>query len=68
MYFLWKRPENVPFPSIWHTFMTKENNNFVKYIVQDLPENRFNDAVKFMTKYFLPDAVLCKPYGNFFKG
>lgn len=69
MTFCWKRSQNVPFPTIWHTFVAKgtESDNYVKYIVQDLPENRFGDALKFMTNYFLPDEVTLKCNGNYFK-
>ena len=61
----WQRPENVPFPSIWHRFQAKdtESDEIVNYVVQDLPEDRFEDAVNHMLKYFVHDEPLCKAKG-----
>ncbi|XP_058456531.1 uncharacterized protein LOC131433925 [Malaya genurostris] len=57
----WKRPGEIPFPKVWHTFQardpkTKQN---VTYRVQDLPPDRLEDAVNHMCKYFLCDEPIC---------
>lgn len=61
----WKRSVSVPYPSIWHTFMAKdtESDKVVNYIVQDLPKDRFDEALKFMKDFFIPDEVLLKSKG-----
>lgn len=63
----WKRSVNVPYPSVWHTFIAKdtEGEKFVNYIVQDLPKNRFDEALVFMKDFFIPDEVLLKCNGSY---
>lgn len=54
----WTRPDNVASPVVWRTFEAKESKDsdkLVKYIIQDLPEGRFDDAISHMTEYFLVD-------------
>lgn len=60
--FSWKRPENIPYPSVWLKFKAKdlESENLVEYRVQDLPEDRFDEAIEYMTKKFLPDEPMCR--------
>lgn len=58
---LWTRPHDVPFPSVWIEFEAKESRDsekIVKYRVQDLPEDRFDDAVQHMKDNYLVDAPL----------
>lgn len=59
--FSWRRSETVK-PQVWHTFERKnpKNNEIEHFIVQDLPKERFNDALSFMFKNFLPDEPICK--------
>ena len=63
----WIRPENVPYPSVWHRFQAKdtESDEIVNYVVQDLPEDRFEEAVKHMVKFFVHDEPLCESKGLF---
>lgn len=65
---VWERPQNlVPYPNVWLEFNAKESKNsdrLVKYRVQDLPEDRFNDAIDHVEKHFLPNAPLTKFFGN----
>jgi ribosomal protein S18 acetylase RimI-like enzyme len=51
-----KRVEGFVFPQIYHTFQAKDKNSneLVKYYIQDAPEDRFEEIVKFMATYFLP--------------
>uniref|UniRef100_A0A336LMK9 CSON004143 protein n=1 Tax=Culicoides sonorensis TaxID=179676 RepID=A0A336LMK9_CULSO len=57
----WKRPSNVPFPSVWMTFKAKdlETDNLVEYRVQDLPEEYYDEALKLMEMDFLKDEAMC---------
>lgn len=57
----WVRPSNIPYPTVWHTFDAQESrssNKLVKYIIQDVPENRFEDVIQHMIDYFLVDHSL----------
>lgn len=65
MVYSWKRSSNIPFPSIWLTFKEKDlnGNNLVEYRVQDLPIDRFDDAIQHMTDFFLADVPMCKSKG-----
>ncbi|XP_055684399.1 uncharacterized protein LOC129790736 [Lutzomyia longipalpis] len=61
----WKRPESVPFPSIWRRFKAKDVNTgeLVNYYVQDLPEDRYEEAVQLLVQHFLHDEPMCKAGG-----
>lgn len=55
------RPSNVPYPNVWLTFEAPDDNgDLVKYRIQDLPEDRFEDAIKHMRANFLLDESLCR--------
>lgn len=58
----WKRPENVPFPSVWSRFEGRReiNGKIPKFWVQDVPEERFEEAAEMMCKNFIYDEPLCK--------
>lgn len=57
----WKRPESVK-PQVWHTFQSKnlENDEIEEFAVQDLPRERFSDALDHMLEHFLSDEPICK--------
>uniref|UniRef100_A0A182QBT5 N-acetyltransferase domain-containing protein n=1 Tax=Anopheles farauti TaxID=69004 RepID=A0A182QBT5_9DIPT len=59
---VWKRPENVPFPSVWHTFQAKDTDSdqLVTYRVQDLPEERYEEAIAHMMGFFVYDEPTCR--------
>uniref|UniRef100_A0A182JE85 Uncharacterized protein n=1 Tax=Anopheles atroparvus TaxID=41427 RepID=A0A182JE85_ANOAO len=59
---VWKRPENVPYPAVWHTFQAKDTDSdrLVTYRVQDLPESRFEEAVAHMLEHFVFDEPTCR--------
>lgn len=61
----WRRPENIPFPSVWLKFKAKDLNsdNLVEYRVQDLPLDRYEDAIDHMCIHFLVDEPMCKSLG-----
>ena len=58
----WSRPSNVAFPSVWLRFEARDvdSDALVEYRIQDLPEDRFEDAIKHMTQYFLADHTIGK--------
>lgn len=60
-----QRPENLSFPQVYYTFKAKDcdSDEIVNYIVQDLPEDRADEAVELMVKHFLPDETLCTANG-----
>lgn len=62
MFFNWTRPNHVPYPSVWLKFNAKDvyTDDSVEYTVQDLPENRFDEAINIMANSFLADAPLAK--------
>lgn len=58
----WVRPMDViPFPHVWVEFETKESKDsdkLVKYRIQDLPEDRFDEAVRqLIDNYLLVEPV-----------
>lgn len=61
----WKRPESSEFPKIWHTFKARDidSDNLVEYRIQDLPESRFDEAVRMMSSAFCRDEPICEAYG-----
>ncbi|XP_058115977.1 uncharacterized protein LOC131284423 [Anopheles ziemanni] len=60
--YIWKRPDTVPFPTVWHRFSgrTPDTNDLVNYVVQDIPENRFDDCIEHMCSYLLRDEPTCR--------
>lgn len=63
----WVRPLDViPFPNVWIEFEAKESktsDKLVKYRIQDLPEDRFDDAVRHMVDNYLLDEPLSMAIG-----
>lgn len=53
----WTRPIDLEFPHTYHKFTAKDalGEQDVNYIVQDIPEDRFDDVVKFMLEHYLVD-------------
>ena len=60
-----KRPESLEFPTIYYTFKVKsrESDEVIEYRVQDLPDDRFEEALELMRTHFLPDESLCSSKG-----
>lgn len=59
--FTWKRSESIK-PQVWHKF---KSNNFAtdeleEFIVQDLPREKFDEALEHMLEHFLSDEPICK--------
>lgn len=62
MSFNWTRPTCIPYPSVWLRFKAKDvgTDEIVEYCIEDLPENRFAEAIEFMANGFLSDAPMPK--------
>lgn len=67
MSLLWKRSMDLlSYPNVWIEFTGKDaknSNKLVKYWIQDLPEEKFNEALDHITKYFIPDEPYCQSLG-----
>lgn len=62
MSFNWSRPSHLQYPKVWLEFKANDvdTNDLVDYTVQDLPEDRFTEAIKIMASNFLADAPMAK--------
>ncbi|GAB0087124.1 hypothetical protein DMENIID0001_014010 [Sergentomyia squamirostris] len=58
----WTRPEHLAFPQVWLTFEAKDpdTGEIVKYRVQDLPEDRFDETQHLFATIFIRDETMCK--------
>uniref|UniRef100_A0A1L8DAT3 N-acetyltransferase domain-containing protein n=1 Tax=Nyssomyia neivai TaxID=330878 RepID=A0A1L8DAT3_9DIPT len=58
----WKRSTDVPFPAVWHRFTVQhpQTGDVVHYRVQDLPEERYKEALDIMISDFLRDEPMCR--------
>lgn len=58
---IWRRPANLEHPQIWHTFKAKDidSDKLVEYRVQDLPFDRYRDAIDHISGDFLKDEPFC---------
>ena len=56
------RPLTLEFPTIYHTFIAKDcySKSLTKYTIQDLPEDRYEEAIQFMIQHFMEDEVMGK--------
>ncbi|XP_037030531.1 uncharacterized protein LOC119070347 [Bradysia coprophila] len=57
-----KRPSNIPFPTVWYRFQLKDpySETLVNYRIEDLTPNRYEDAIKHLVAHFLPDETICE--------
>lgn len=65
---IWQRPESPEYPKIWRKFEIKKHDAVVEYVIQDLPESRFEYAVEFMIQVFCSDEPLTEAYGGYHFG
>lgn len=55
----WKRSSEIDFPKVWSCFTaTDHDGSPIEYRIQDLPENRFHEAIYFMQRHQLESEVL----------
>lgn len=40
--------------------LDKAANNKHQYVIQEIPEDRFQDVVEFMVKYFITEEAMCE--------
>lgn len=64
----WTRPQTTEYPKIWKTFFAPDLNSekIVEYRIQDLPENRFEDAIKHMVSNYLKDEPITYVLSKFY--
>ncbi|XP_055617018.1 uncharacterized protein LOC129762608 [Toxorhynchites rutilus septentrionalis] len=57
----WKRPDGFPYPQVWRRFQVRDplTGELEAYRVQDLPPERFEDAIDHMCNHFLRDEPIC---------
>jgi hypothetical protein len=57
-----ERAQNFKFPQVFSRFRAKDSNShaIVDYVVQDIPENRFEEVIQFMVDQVLPDEPICR--------
>lgn len=58
--------DKVPYPNKWLEFTAKksmDSDKLCQYRVQDLPEDRFDDAIQHIKDHFLNDAPFSKFFG-----
>jgi len=64
---VWSRSiDTISYPKKWLEFTAKESKNsdrIIKYWIQDLPEDRFDDAIEHIANHFLIDAPIPKFFG-----
>lgn len=67
--FIWKRPDTIEYPKIWHTFKARDldSDKLVEYRIQDLPLNRFDDAYAHMVGNYNQDEPIAQVLGRFFQ-
>ncbi|XP_053698639.1 uncharacterized protein LOC128745587 [Sabethes cyaneus] len=58
----WTRPEQPVIPQVWYTFQAKDadSDRLVTYSVEDLTEDRYDDALQHYMENFLDDEPLCQ--------
>lgn len=58
--FDWVKSSNVPYPNVWHRFTAKDlgTDELVEYRIEDLTEDRFEDALKHLKDNYLLDEPL----------
>lgn len=59
--FTWKRPSPAVI-KVWHKFKSENplSGELEEFSVQDLPRERFEEALQFMLDHFLSDEPICK--------
>lgn len=59
--FIWKRELTPDYPKVWLKFQAKDcdSDALVEYRVQDLPEERFEEAFEHMRLYYMRDEPIC---------
>ena len=62
----WSRSKSVPFPKIWRKcsgLKKMDNGEVPNFTIQDIPEDRHEEIVDFMTTHFCRDETTCISVG-----
>lgn len=65
----WKRPKTIAYPKVWHRFMARDlnSNNLVEYRIEDLVEERVEDAFQHMRDFYFRDEPVSAALGKCFR-
>lgn len=55
---MFSRPGSLKFPTIYREFSSTKDES-LKFRVQDLPEEKFEDAIELLLKHFMPEETFC---------
>ncbi|XP_055310814.1 uncharacterized protein LOC129573785 [Sitodiplosis mosellana] len=60
--FIWKRPNTIAFPKVWHTFQARDldSDELIEYRIQDLPLDRFDEALEHMNANYNQDEPIAQ--------
>lgn len=63
----WVRPAASEFPKVWRTFKAADldSDELIEYRIQDLPEDRFDDAIKHLLANYMMDEPITSALRNF---
>lgn len=64
---IWKRPDTIEYPKVWHTFKARDldSDKLVEYRIQDLPLDRVDDAYAHMVANYNQDEPIAQVLGRF---
>lgn len=61
------RPDNVPFPSVWHRFeRTTKDGKVKKFFVQDATPDMYPFLLDHMDEYFMRGEPMCKSLSKYY--
>lgn len=62
----WVRPDTTEFPKVWRTFKAADlgSDELVEYRIEDLTEDRFEDALQHMLNNYLLDEPISEALSN----
>lgn len=55
------RPKSLTFPQVYHTFQAKNKagDGTIEYVIKDLPEERYEEALELLSMDFATEETLC---------
>lgn len=55
-------------PKVWKVVEIKKKDAVapIRFTIQEIPEDRYEEVAEYMCKYFIPDEPMCKSVGKFF--
>lgn len=61
----WKRPDNVEYPKVWHTFMARDldSDQLVEYRIEDLPFEKIDEVFEHMQANYIQDEPIGQVLG-----